>query len=245
MMSEPEQTARAARWDARTEWPLLIAAVAFLAAYAAPILHPDLPHWLSRLCRWTTWVTWLMFVLDFVVRVKLAQNRRSYVLRHWLDVIVIALPMLRPLRLLRLIPLLSVINRRATTRLQGRVATYVVGGASLLAFVGALAELNAERHAPHATIVTFGDSIWWAVTTMTTVGYGDTYPVTTIGRWVAAALMIGGVALFGTVTATFASWLVDRVATTRATEEEDLRATVARLEAKIDTLVETRRPGSG
>lgn len=194
---------REAAWERRTEWPLLVAALAFLAAYAIPILHPNLPHWLNRLCWWTTWLTWLLFVADFVVRIGLADNRRAYVLRHWLDVIVIALPMLRPLRLLRLIPLLSVINRRAVRRLHGRVATYVVGGALVVAFVSALAELSVERHAPHATIVTFGDALWWAVTTMTTVGYGDTYPVTDLGRVVGAAVMIAGVALLGTVTATF------------------------------------------
>ncbi len=227
------------RWDTLSEWPLVLAALAFLAAYAIPILHPGLPRWLGALCWWTTWITWLMFVLDYVVRLMLADSRRTFVLRHWLDLFVIALPLLRPLRLLRLIPLLSVINRRATTRLQGRVATYVVGGALLLAFVGALAELNAERHAPGASIVDFGDAIWWATTTMTTVGYGDTYPVTVIGRWVAAALMIGGVALLGTVTATFASWLVDRVSTVSSNEEE-LRATVARLEAKLDILIDQR-----
>ncbi len=229
------------RWDRWTEWPLMVAALAFLAAYAIPILHPGLPRWLGHVCWWTTWVTWALFVLDYVVRLVLAESRRAFVLRHWLDLLVIALPLLRPLRLLRLIPLLSVINRRATTRLQGRVATYVVGGALLLAFVGALAELSAERHAPGATIVNFGDAIWWATTTMTTVGYGDTYPVTVIGRWVAAALMVGGVALLGTVTATFASWLVDRVSTVSSSEAE-LRDTVARLEAKLDLLLEQRGP---
>jgi voltage-gated potassium channel len=222
----------------------VVAALAFLAAYAIPILHPGLPRWLGAACWWTTWVTWMLFVADYLVRLVLAESRRTFVVRHWLDLIVIALPLLRPLRLLRLIPLLSVINRRATTRLQGRVATYVVGGALLLAFVGALAELNAERDAPGATIVDFGDAIWWATTTMTTVGYGDTYPVTVVGRWVAAALMVGGVALLGTVTATFASWLVDRVSTVSSNEEE-LRATVARLEAKLDSLIDQRSSDAG
>lgn len=230
---------RVAAWERWTEWPLILAALAFLAAYAIPILHPHLPHWLGWLCWWTTWITWLMFVVDFGVRIWLAENRRSYVLRHWLDVIVIALPMLRPLRLLRLIPLLSVINRRAVNRLHGRVATYVVGGAVLLAFVAALAELSVERRAPDANILTFGDAVWWAITTMTTVGYGDTYPVTPTGRVVGAALMVAGVALLGTVTATFASWLVERVAEVR-TAEEDTTAKLHELEAKIDRLLAER-----
>lgn len=231
--------ARASDWERRTEWPLMVAAVAFLAAYAVPILHPHLPHWLRSLCWWATWITWLMFVLDFFVRIVLAENRRSYVLRHWLDVIVIVLPMLRPLRLLRLIPLLTVINRRAVRRLHGQVATYVVGGAILVAFVAALAELSAERHAHGANIVNFGDAMWWAITTMTTVGYGDTYPVTTVGRVVGAVVMVAGVALLGTVTATFASWLVDRVAVQRSTEE-DTAAKLRTLEDKLDRLLAER-----
>jgi voltage-gated potassium channel Kch len=81
----------------------------------------------------------------------------------------------------------------------------------------------------------FGDAIWWAVTTMTTVGYGDHYPVTAGGRLVAFGLMIGGIALLGTVTATLASWLVETVAAEKE-QAEDRQITVRRLEDKIDRL---------
>jgi voltage-gated potassium channel len=148
---------------------------------------------------------------------------------------VIVLPLLRPLRLLRLIPLLSVLNRRAQIRLRGRVGIYIAGGASLLAFCAALAVLDAERSSPNANIRDFGDAIWWAVTTMTTVGYGDHYTVTAAGRLVAFGLMIGGIALLGTVTATVASWLVEAVAAEKE-QAEDLQITVRRLEDKIDRL---------
>src|SRR5215213_6376059 len=189
------------RWERVTEWPLMIAALVFLAAYAVPILNPDLPSWLLDSCRSLSWLTWGIFVVDFAVRLFLAEERLWYVIRHWYDVLVIVLPLLRPLRLLRLIPLLSVLNRRAQTKLRGRVAIYVAGGASLLAFCAALAVLDAERSSPDANITDFGDAIWWAVTTMSTVGYGDHYPVTAVGRLVAFGLMIGGIALLGTVTA--------------------------------------------
>jgi voltage-gated potassium channel len=223
------------RWERATDWPLMVAAVVFLAAYAVPILAPDLPGWLLDLCRWLRWITWGIFVVDLVVRLALADERLRYLGRYWYDLLVVVLPLLRPLRLLRLIPLLSVLNRRAQTGLRGRVAIYVAGGVSLLAFVAALAVLDVERSSPDANISDFGDAIWWAVTTMTTVGYGDHYPVTSFGRVVAFGLMLGGIALLATVTATLAAWLVETVAAEKE-QAEDLHATIRRLEAKVDLL---------
>jgi voltage-gated potassium channel len=213
----------------------MIAAIVFLAAYAVPILNPDLPAPLLDLCRWLSWIAWVIFVVDFVVRLTLADQRLRYLIRHWYDVLVLALPLLRPLRLLRLIPLLSVLNRRARVTLRGRVAVYIAGGASLLAFCAALAVLDAERSSPDANITDFGDAIWWTVTTMTTVGYGDRFPVTDTGRLVAFGLMMGGIALLGTVTATLASWLVETVAAEKE-QAEDIQVIVRRLEDKIDQL---------
>ena len=106
------------RWERATDWPLMVAAVVFLAAYAVPVLVPDLPSWLLGVCQWLSWITWGIFVIDLVVRLALADERLRYLVRHWYDVLVIVLPLLRPLRLLRLIPLLSVLNRRAQTRLR-------------------------------------------------------------------------------------------------------------------------------
>jgi voltage-gated potassium channel len=230
-----ERAALSRRWERATDWPLMVAAVIFLAAYAVPVLDPDLPSWLLDLSRWLSWITWGLFAVDLIVRLALADERLRYLVRHWYDVLVIVLPLLRPLRLLRLIPLLSVLNRRAQTRLRGRVAIYVAGGASLLAFCAALAVLDVERSSPDANITDFSDAIWWAVTTMTTVGYGDRYPVTGVGRMVAFALMLGGIALLGTVTATLASWLVESVEAEKE-QTETLQATVRRLEAKIELL---------
>lgn len=225
------------RWERMVDWPLLAAAVLFLAAYAVPILYPSAPSALLVLCRRLSWVTWLVFVVEILVRLSLARPRLPYLVQHWYDLLVIALPLLRPLRLLRLIPLLSLLNRRARTRLRGRVGIYVAGGASMLAFYAALAVLDAERASPEANIADFSDAIWWAVTTMTTVGYGDRYPVTGVGRLVAFGLMVGGIALLGTVTAMLASWLVETVAAEKE-QAEDLQEMVARLEAKVDGLTE-------
>ena len=82
---------------------------------------------------------------------------------------------------------------------------------ALLAFMGALAVLDAEQNAPGANIRHFGDALWWVVVTVTSVGYGDYYPITGNGRWVATVLMFGGLVLLGAVAATLSSWLIDHV----------------------------------
>nr|MBA3233489.1 two pore domain potassium channel family protein [Propionibacteriales bacterium] len=87
----------------------------------------------------------------------------------------------------------------------------IAGALPLVVFVAAVAMLDAERGAADANIESFGDAAWWAVTTMTTVGYGDRFPVTTEGRLIASALMLAGIALLGVVTAALASWFVERI----------------------------------
>jgi len=90
--------------------------------------------------------------------------------------------------------------------------------------------LDAERQTPDANIRNFGDALWWATTTVTTVGYGDHFPVSIEGRFIAAALMIGGIALLGVITASFASWLIERVA---EVEEASQAATRRDIEALL------------
>ncbi|MCW2904679.1 MAG: Ion transport 2 domain protein [Streptosporangiaceae bacterium] len=218
---------RLERWVEVTEWPLIVAALAFLVAYAWPILDRDLPAGVVLACTAITWVAWAAFTIDFCARVTLASDRRRYVLHHLLDLAVIALPLLRPLRLLRLVAVIGVLNRQAGSSLRGQVVVYVAGTTTLLSALAALAMLDAERDAPSANITSIGDALWWAVTTITTVGYGDRYPTTTTGRAIALGLMLAGIALLGVVTATLASWLVERV---RAENVADRAATVAHVE---------------
>ncbi len=235
--ANPSQTER---WERLAQWPLMSAAVAFLIAYAVPIIVPEIgPLWIN-LFQWVSWATWALFALDYVARLILAEDRRSYAMKHWYDLLIIALPLLRPLRLLRLVALLEILNRRASTGLRGRVAIYVAGGSALMAFCGALAVLDAERENPDANITSFADALWWALTTMSTVGYGDRFPTTGAGRLAGAALMIGGIALLGIVTATLASWLVEKIAITEKNQTADLRAEIQVLNHKLDRLLERR-----
>lgn len=229
---------REERWEERTEWPLTAAALLFLVAYAVPIALPDVPAGWRVLCTAVVWTMWALFTVDYVVRLTLAERRWSFVGHHLPDLAVVVLPVLRPLRLVRLVALLSILNRTGARELRGKVATYAAGGAVLLLITGALAITDAERGHAGATITNLGDGFWWAITTLTTVGYGDTYPVTTAGRFVAAGLMVAGIALLGVVTATLASWLVERVGEATEVEQAATRAQVDDLAAEVRALRE-------
>jgi voltage-gated potassium channel len=145
----------------------------------------------------------------------------------------VALPFMRPLRLLSLAVVIDVLQRAVGHTIRGKVIAYTVCGAVVLIYAGSLAILQAERGQPGAKIMSFGDAVWWAVTTVTTVGYGDLSPLTTMGRVVAVALMIGGITLVGTVTATLASWIVQRVAEEDTANEAATRAQIEELREEI------------
>lgn len=96
--------------------------------------------------------------------------------------------------------------------------------------------LDAERSSPTADIRTFPDALWWAVATVTTVGYGDYAPTTGTGRCIAVGLTVAGIALPGVVTATLASWLVQKVAEQDEANQAVTQHQVAELTEQITAL---------
>jgi len=199
------------------EIPLMIVSIAFLAGYSMQVLSQD--PGVSAVARMVVRVTWFAFAIDYVVTLVLVPNRLGWFVRHLHLLAVVLLPALRPLRLLRLVTLVTVLQRVAGNALRGRVVTYVIGASALLVYLAALAMYDTEHLVAGAHIESLGDALWWAIETITTVGYGDMYPVTVQGRLIAVALMICGIALLGVVTATLASWLVEMVS------EEDAKGT--------------------
>lgn len=197
-------------WERATEVPLVVLAVVFLAVYAIPVLVPDMsPEWI-RIARVTQLLIWPVFAVDYAVRFALAADRPSFVRQDLLDLAAVVLPPLRPLKLLRQVSTALMRYRRGRAKTRYKITTYVAGSSVLLTVMLSLPVLDAERGRPGATITTAGDAIWWAVVTVTSVGYGDMYPVTFTGRWVAVLLMITGIALLGVITANLASWFVER-----------------------------------
>jgi voltage-gated potassium channel len=223
-----EAKPRLERWQSHTEWPLATVAVIFLGAYSVRVLAEPQGRMETAL-QLIIWISWAVFLVDYVARLYLATNRARWFVRHLLDLAVVALPLLRHLRLLRLVVLIAALQKAIGGAIRGRVVVYTACSVVLLVYVASLAILDTERYEPDSKITTFGDALWWSVTTITTVGYGDLSPVTGIGRIIAVTLMIGGISLVGVVTATLASWIVQRVA------EEDT-AMQAATAAQIDVL---------
>ncbi|HTJ32897.1 MAG TPA: ion channel [Dactylosporangium sp.] len=234
---------RADAWERRTAGPLTGLAVVFLVAYAVPILRPGIPRAWHDACEAANVAIWVLFVADYSVRFWLHVNRARFVRSHMFDLAVLLLPALRPLRVMRLFTAVLVLTRRTEEWARGRLALYVGATSVLLIFVAALAVLDAERNNPDANITSYTEALWWSCVTITTVGYGDHFPVTTDGRLVAIGLMIGGIGLIGFVTGSLATWIVDRISVkddkTQDATKSDIAlvlAELASLRAEVDQL---------
>jgi voltage-gated potassium channel len=225
------------RWSARADKPLLVLALLFLGVLAAPIVDPTLPESVDAALGVANVAIWALFAADYAIRLWLVADRRRYVRTHLPDLAAALFPALRPLRLLRLFSIGHMLAQRARGGLAGEAAKLVSATTVLVVFVGGVAVLDVERNAPGANITTPADSFWWALTTMTTVGYGDHYPVTTAGRVIAGALMVIGIALLGLLTASIAAWFIRQISQRDEENLEPVENRLARLEFKFDQLL--------
>jgi voltage-gated potassium channel len=227
-------------WTKLSPTFLQVLGVIFLAGYAWPIINPNLSPALHSLCNWTLFVIWVFFAFDYFARLSIADDKRLFVRKNLLDLAAVALPFLPLLRAIRALAAVTVLSRRNRGSRSQQVTTSVVTLAFATWFVAGLAVTEAERHVDGANIQGVGDGWWWAITTMATVGYGDTYPVSPQGRIVGMSLMIMGVALLGTITASIASNfnmtnnedLVDEKSS--ASDLDALKKRIAELESKLD-----------
>lgn len=211
--------AKRERWERATGWPAMGASFVFLIAYSWNILDERPTADLHRVLVIVLLAVWAFFLVDYVVRLVLAEHKLRFVRRNPIDLLSVFLPLIRPFRLLTGLSRIPALRGNTAAHLRRRVL--IVAGTTVVMFVYviALAEFRVERYADGSNIRSFGDAVWWACVTMATVGYGDYYPVTVPGRVLAVILMIGGIAIVGTASATIVSYLTERTQHLRRHED--------------------------
>lgn len=201
-------------WDKYTTGPMIVLSFAFIVGYTMLILGDEqFVDGNGFTLLGIMIAIWIIFIIDYFTRLALASNKKSFVKRNVIDLISLILPFARPFLLLVYLSRLKWFRGHAGANVRGRIIVYAAAFAVLYIYVISLAVLSVERDAPGATIVSFGDSLWWAMVTVATVGYGDMVPVTVIGRIYATFLMLGGMVIVGAATGTVVSYLNEQVQT--------------------------------
>jgi len=224
----------AQRIDRVTELPMLCLAILYIPVFIAGYI-PGVSPSVRNGATLAEYIIVALFAAELVVKVAVAERRWAYLRAHWLDVVIVVVPFLRPLRVLRVLRVLPFLARGTIglRRVMGPYrGTYVLvvglGAVLVSAALVAIFERGAD-----GSIHGFGDALWWAATTVTTVGYGDKFPVTPEGRAVAVFLMIVGIALFGMLTAGIAAYFVESGTESDVTNR-DLLVKVGALESQLE-----------
>ncbi len=197
------------KWEKISAIPLAALALAYLALYAIEVLG----HWSPAVFFdfiLVSDIIWAIFIVDFLARFFMSHHKGHFMKKNIIEFISLVLPMFRAFRMFRVVIALGFIARVAQS-LQARIGIYLGLILPLLIFTCSLGVYDAEHLVAGAKITQFGDAVWWAFVTVTTIGYGDFYPITFEGRAIAVLLMLSGLALVSVITVTFASWFLGRL----------------------------------
>jgi voltage-gated potassium channel len=187
---------------------LTFLALAFLVAFSYPAFVNPVPSSTQAVLNIVQWVSWVAFATDLIYGLIKAKSKKQYLKKHPLEVAAVVLPFLRPLRLMRVISFGGLAIQKVAIGRQFAITIKVFLASIFVAYISAVQMTISERAFEGSNIKNFGDGVWWAITTVTTVGYGDRYPTTTEGRFLAVVLMIMGISLMGVITASVAAWFV-------------------------------------
>lgn len=225
-----------ARYDHYTEYPLFVLSLAFLVGFIMVVDAGSITEY-TLIGQQLMTLSWLAFLCDYIIRFSLEKRKLHFVTHNIVQGVAVLVP---PLRILLLGKVLKTMTTGAKRKFRGRVRMYALYLTTLTIVVSALLVTMFERNAADANIKSFGDALWWTTETVSTVGYGDFYPVTVPGRFVAVLLFVNGIALLSAVTATIAAKVLDYDDSTgEATEVSlgDLHHRLAAIESQLNNLV--------
>ncbi len=209
-----------AAWEERSSTPMFVASVLYLLAFAAPIMSTRIQEPYDGYLNIIQMILWGLFAADYCIRLYLAPRRLYFITHNLMNLAIVLLPAWRIVSFLAMIHLTT---NRQYKRLS-ELAVKLFGYTAIFIIMFALAIYSVESSEPGAMIRDLPTAYWWTFTTLATVGYGDVYPVTGIGRVIAVVVMLYGVGMVAVATGALASWIIEKIG---GREEQEYPATKA------------------
>ena len=203
-----------------TKYPMLVLGIAWMVI-GVIIVTTDVNGSASIVLVGTLFVLWAILLLEYLVRLVVTPDRRGYLKRRWAEPATVVLPPLQGWHFVG-IEKMSLLLHEGELRVEAVLKHHslfrVLIAAAATLFLGAWLVLLFEENNKGSNIHSYSNALWWAIVTVTTVGYGDRFPMTGAGRTVAVILMLVGIGLIGVLTATVASVFIKEH--TDATKEQ-------------------------
>lgn len=209
-----------AEWEDRSSTPMFVASVLYLLAFAAPIMSTRIQEPYDAYLNIIQMILWGLFAADYCIRLYLAPRRLYFITHNLMNLAIVLLPAWRIVSFLSMIYMTA---NRQYKRLS-ELAVKLFGYTAIFIIMFALSIYSVESSEPGAMIRDLPTAYWWMFTTLATVGYGDVYPVTGIGRVIAVIVMLYGGGLVAVATGALASWIIEKFG---GREEQEYPATKA------------------
>ena len=209
-----------AAWEDRSSTPMFVASVLYLLAFAAPIMSTRIQEPYDGYLNIIQMILWGLFAADYCVRLYLAPRRLYFITHNLMNLAIVLLP---AWRIVSFLAMMHLTTNRQYKRLS-ELAVKLFGYTAIFIIMFALSIYSVESSEPGAMIRDLPTAYWWMFTTLATVGYGDVYPVTGIGRVIAVIVMLYGGGLVAVATGALASWIIEKFG---GREEQEYPATKA------------------